>query len=87
MRTALSVALHRLCAVGLCALAPAQDDVTRVFIFAGQSNMVGSDSRVEDIQRFPPFAGIERAQEQVRFSSGLACTRSAWDRSRSRRRG
>ena len=27
----------------------------RVFIFAGQSNMVGSDSKVDDIDRFPPF--------------------------------
>lgn len=46
-----------------------QDDQTvRVFIFAGQSNMVGSDSRVEDIQRFPPFAGLEHPQGDVRFS-------------------
>lgn len=46
------------------------DDVTtvRVFIFAGQSNMVGSDSKVKDIQRFPPFAGLEAAQSAVRFS-------------------
>jgi hypothetical protein len=28
----------------------------RVFIFAGQSNMVGTHSRVKDIHRFPPFA-------------------------------
>jgi hypothetical protein len=27
----------------------------RVFIFAGQSNMVGSDSKVTDIQRYPPL--------------------------------
>lgn len=44
------------------------DDVVRVFIFAGQSNMVGSDSKVQDIQRFPPFAGLEAAQPDVRFS-------------------
>ena len=38
-----------------------QDDETvRVFIFAGQSNMVGSDSKVKDIKRFPPFAGARR---------------------------
>ena len=42
--------------------------VTRVFIFAGQSNMVGSDSKVKDIRRFPPFVGLEKTQEQVRFS-------------------
>jgi hypothetical protein len=47
----------------------AADDTTlRVFIFAGQSNMVGSDSRVADIRRFPPFAGLEQPQEAVRFS-------------------
>lgn len=35
----------------------ADDEKTlRVFIFAGQSNMVGSDSKVADIQLFPPFA-------------------------------
>lgn len=40
----------------------------RVFIFAGQSNMVGSDSRARDIKRFPPFAGLENSQESVKFS-------------------
>jgi hypothetical protein len=40
----------------------------RVFIFAGQSNMVGSDSKVADIHRFPPFAGLDKPQEKVRFS-------------------
>ena len=47
----------------------ADDDTTvRVFIFAGQSNMVGSDSKIEDIARFPPFAGLDQPQEDVRFS-------------------
>ncbi len=47
----------------------AQDQKTlRVFIFAGQSNMVGSDSKVEDIKRFPPFAGLEAPQSKVKFS-------------------
>lgn len=48
----------------------AQDDdqTLRVFLFAGQSNMVGSDSRVEDIGQFPPFAGLEKPQEDVKFS-------------------
>lgn len=46
-----------------------EDDKTlRVFIFAGQSNMVGSDSRVDDIKRFPPFAGLEQPQRGVKFS-------------------
>ena len=30
--------------------------------------MVGSDSKVKDIHRFPPFRGLEKAQENVRFS-------------------
>jgi len=44
------------------------DQSVRVFIFAGQSNMVGSDSKVRDIQRFPPFAGLEEPQAEVRYS-------------------
>jgi hypothetical protein len=55
---------------GLSQFAVVADDdkVVRVFIFAGQSNMVGSDSKVEDIRRFPPFAGLENAQADVRFA-------------------
>ncbi len=50
----------------------ADDDTTvRVFIFAGQSNMVGSDSKVDDIRRFPPFAGLETVQPNVRFSYSI----------------
>ncbi|MCH8192820.1 MAG: hypothetical protein IIA65_02245 [Planctomycetes bacterium] len=44
------------------------NETVRVFIFAGQSNMVGSDSKVKDIKRFPPFAGLENAQTGVKFS-------------------
>jgi len=43
----------------------------RVFIFAGQSNMVGSDSKVKDIGKFPPFAGLDAPQEKVLFSYNL----------------
>lgn len=46
----------------------AQDETVRVFIFAGQSNMVGSDSKVRDIARFPPYVGLEKPQHGVRFS-------------------
>lgn len=49
----------------------AQDEdhkTVRVFIFAGQSNMVGSDSKVKDIVRFPPFAGVGEPQAKVRYS-------------------
>ena len=43
----------------------------RVFIFAGQSNMVGTHSRVADIKRFPPFAGLDQPQANVLFSYKL----------------
>lgn len=43
-------------------------DVVRVFIFAGQSNMEGADSKVADIERFPPFVGVGRPQPRVKFS-------------------
>lgn len=45
-----------------------EDTTVRVFIFAGQSNMVGSDSKVQDVERFPPFAGLDAPQQNVRFS-------------------
>ena len=44
------------------------EEPLKVFIFAGQSNMVGSDSKVKDIKRFPPFAGLEMPQPAVKFS-------------------
>lgn len=43
----------------------------RVFIFAGQSNMVGTHSRVVDINRFPPFAGLDKPQKDILFSYKL----------------
>ena len=46
-------------------------ETVRVFIFAGQSNMVGSDSKAKDIMRFPPFVGLEKPQEKVLFSYNL----------------
>ena len=49
-------------------LTAASKEPVRVFIFAGQSNMVGSDSKVADISRFPPFAGLESPQPKVKFS-------------------
>lgn len=55
----------------LTATVAAEDQTVRVFIFAGQSNMVGADSKVDDIERFPPFAGLEEAQPEVRFSYNI----------------
>ncbi len=52
--------------------APDADTTTmRVFIFAGQSNMEGADSKVKDIHRFPPFAGLDAPQEKVLFSYNI----------------
>lgn len=49
----------------------ADTETVRVFIFAGQSNMVGSDSKAKAIQRFPPFAGLETPQDKVLFSYSI----------------
>lgn len=50
---------------------PSDAKILRVFIFAGQSNMVGSDSKAQEIKRFPPFVGLDRPQESVLFSYTL----------------
>lgn len=57
-------------AAGLCPVVAQEDSAppVRVFIFAGQSNMVGSDSKVADIERFPPFRGLEEPRPDVRFA-------------------
>lgn len=49
----------------------AQSQPLRVFIFAGQSNMVGTHSRVEHIKRFPPFADLDKPQANIMFSYKL----------------
>jgi len=46
----------------------AESNITRVFIFAGQSNMVGTHSRVVDIHRFPPFEGLDEPQKSILFA-------------------
>ncbi len=70
LRFALSfVTVFMLCFHSSASTAKGADDTTvRVFIFAGQSNMVGSDSKIEDIDRFPPFAGLNKPQTSVRFT-------------------
>ncbi|MCP4193857.1 MAG: sialate O-acetylesterase [Planctomycetaceae bacterium] len=63
--------LYSLLAVFFCwngAVVTADVEPIRIFIFAGQSNMVGSDSHVRDIDRFPPFAGFGETQADVMFS-------------------
>ena len=59
--------LGLVCSQSLCAQRD-DDKTVRVFIFAGQSNMVGSDSKVRDIARFPPFDGVGDPQPKVRYS-------------------
>lgn len=49
----------------------ADTETVRVFIFAGQSNMVGSDSRAKDIDRFPPFVGLDQPQDGILFSYNI----------------
>ena len=65
------VFVYSLIAAGLSLGQAADDSTVRVFIFAGQSNMVGSDSNVKDIKNFPPYAGLEQPQEGVRFSYSI----------------
>ena len=51
----------------------AKEDVKtlRVFIFAGQSNMVGSDSDAHDVDRFPPFVGCGEEQSKIKYSYAI----------------
>jgi len=44
------------------------EDVLRVFVFAGQSNMVGSDAHADRIDDYPGFQGVGVPQEAVRFA-------------------
>ena len=44
------------------------DDVTRVFIFAGQSNMVGADADAQHIDDYPDFRGVSEPQKDVLYS-------------------
>ena len=67
--------LSRLAAIGAGATNAVENDADtrtlRIFIFAGQSNMVGSDSKAKDIKRFPPFAGLDMPQEKILFSYNI----------------
>jgi len=49
----------------------ADANTLRIFIFAGQSNMVGSDSKAKNIKRFPPFSGLDTPQKKVLFSFNI----------------
>lgn len=72
MKPILTLLVLLLAPMGVSRGAPDTDTKTlRVFIFAGQSNMVGSDSKAGDIKRFPPFAGLDQPQEKVKFSYSI----------------
>ncbi len=71
MTRKITLLVFSILAVRLLSVQAADDSTVRVFIFAGQSNMVGSDSRVADIKNFPPYAGLEHPQEEVRFSYSI----------------
>ena len=61
-----------ICAEATTAVEDDADSKTlRIFIFAGQSNMVGSDSKAKDIKRFPPFSGLDMPQERILFSYSI----------------
>ena len=55
----------------------AADDELRVFIFAGQSNMVGSDSNDSLVDNHPPFRGAAEEQPDIRFSYNLGPDKSS----------
>jgi len=69
MKLILVAACFLISAFARCA--EADTETVRVFIFAGQSNMVGADSKAKDIKRFPPFAGLDLPQDKVLFSYNL----------------
>lgn len=45
--------------------------ILRVFIFAGQSNMVGSHSSAKDVKNFPPFVGCGVDQPNIKYSYAI----------------
>ena len=44
------------------------EEVTRVFLFAGQSNMVGADAHADRIDDYPNFKGAGEPQSDVLYS-------------------
>lgn len=46
----------------------AAEEVTRVFLFAGQSNMVGADAHADRIDEYPNFQGADEVQSDVLYS-------------------
>jgi hypothetical protein len=57
--------------------AAAADNVTRVFIFAGQSNMTGSDSKESLVDNHPPFKGAAAPQKDILFSYNVGADKKS----------
>jgi len=55
--------------IGLATAAPPDKPPTRVFLFAGQSNMVGADADAARIDDYPEFVGAGAPQKDVLFTS------------------
>ena len=66
-RGCVSLLVGILCLLGVSS-ANGQSEPVRVFIFAGQSNMEGADSKAADVDRFPPFVGWAEPFSSVRYS-------------------
>ena len=71
MQRLTNITLALICIAFVVTEALAQTQPLKVFIFAGQSNMVGTHSKVEHIKRFPPFADLDKPQANVLFSYKL----------------
>lgn len=67
-RTAFETALALVAWAFVASKSSFADEVTRVFIFAGQSNMVGADSQADRIDEFPEFKGAGILQKDVLYS-------------------
>ncbi len=63
--------MHPLSAAQSSQLGQEDTRTLRVFIFAGQSNMVGSDSDAKEIDNFPPFVGAGNEQSKIRYSYAI----------------
>ena len=48
----------------------------QVFLFAGQSNMVGADAHAEQVDDYPPFEGAVEGLREVRYSYFIGDTTS-----------
>lgn len=67
-RTIFETALTILAWAALAIDSTFAEEETRVFIFAGQSNMVGADAMADHIDDFPYFQGAGTPQKHVLYS-------------------